>query len=144
MLVWHHCYHTPSILLPRKTFLRGGYNDVPDGYVDGWPHAKYWPHLAKKKGNGRGGAWVQGVDHHQWIDENFQLHTMMLEFREMLGRHGGKEMAHVVEETVAQWGLEERCLGFTIDNASSNIAAFKRMSEEGSGQCFFNSRMHFR
>ncbi|CAI5996529.1 unnamed protein product [Closterium sp. NIES-64] len=53
-------------------------------------------------------------------------------------------MARVVEETVVQWGLETRCLGFTSDNASSNTAAFRWMSEEGGGQCFFNSRMHFR
>ncbi|CAI7786800.1 unnamed protein product, partial [Closterium sp. NIES-54] len=87
-------------------------------------------------------AWLVVTGHR--IDENFQLRTMVLEFREMLGRYGGKEMAQVVEETVVQWGLEGRCLGFTTDNASSNIAAFRRMSEEGGGQCFFNSRMHFR
>ncbi|CAI7756037.1 unnamed protein product [Closterium sp. NIES-54] len=69
---------------------------------------------------------------------------MVLEFREMLGRHGGREMAQVVEETIVQRGLEGRCLGFRIDNASSNIAAFRQMSEEGGGQCFFSSRMHFR
>ncbi|CAI7815082.1 unnamed protein product [Closterium sp. NIES-54] len=87
-------------------------------------------------------AWLVVTGH--WIDKNFQLRTMVLEFREMLGRHEGREMAQVVEEMVVQWGLEGRCLGFTTDNASSNIAAFRRMSEEGGGQCFFNSRMHFR
>ncbi|CAI7771667.1 unnamed protein product [Closterium sp. NIES-54] len=87
-------------------------------------------------------AWLVVTGH--WIDENFQLRTMVLEFREMLGRHGGREMAQMVEETVVQWGLEGHCLGFTTDNASSNIAAFRRMSEEGGGQCFFSSRMHFR
>ncbi|CAI7773505.1 unnamed protein product [Closterium sp. NIES-54] len=87
-------------------------------------------------------AWLVVTGH--WIDENFQLRTMVLEFREMLGRHGAREMAQVVEETIVQWGLEGRCLGFTTDNASSNIAAFRRMSEEGGGQCFFSSRMHFR
>ncbi|CAI5496570.1 unnamed protein product [Closterium sp. Naga37s-1] len=237
MHVWHHRYHTPSVHLPGETFPRGGYKGVPDGYVDGWPHAKSWPHLAKKKGTASGGArgsggmerfmttklsteelrqaiaklvvtcdlpfriveseaknfipsrwtvsrdtvvyataalqsaiaemlakegelgckvsitidmwtapnnkaWLVVTGH--WIDENFQLRTMVLEFREMLGRHGGREMAQVVEETIVQWGLEGRCLGFTTDNASSNIAAFRRMSEEGGGQCFFNSRMHFR
>ncbi|CAI7859771.1 unnamed protein product [Closterium sp. NIES-53] len=237
MHMWHHCYHTPSVHLPGETFPRGGYKGVPDGYVDGWPHAKSWPHLAKKKRTASGGdrgsggmerfmttklsteelrqaiaklvvtcdlpfriveseaknfipsrwtvsrdtvvyakaalqsaitemlakegelgckvsitidmwtapnnkAWLVVTGH--WIDENFQLRTMVLEFREMLGRHGGREMAQVVEETVVQWGLEGRCLGFTTDNASSNIAAFRRMSEEGGGQCFFSSRMHFR
>ncbi|CAI7919613.1 unnamed protein product, partial [Closterium sp. NIES-54] len=236
MHVWHHRYHTPSVQLPGETFPRGGYKGVPDGYVDGWPHAKSWPHLAKKKGTASGGAprsggmerfmttklsteelrqaiaklvvtcdlpfriveseanfipsrwmvsrdtvvyataalqsaiaemlakegelgckvsitidmwtapnnkaWLVVTGH--WIDESFQLRTMMLEFREMLGRHGGREMAQVVEETIVQWGLEGRCLGFTTDNASSNIAAFRRMSEEGGGQCFFSSRMHFR
>ncbi|CAI5533472.1 unnamed protein product [Closterium sp. Naga37s-1] len=237
MHVWHHRYHTPSVHLHGETFPRGGYKGVPDGYVDGWPHAKSWPHLAKKKGTASGGApgsggmerfmttklsteelrqaiaklvvtcdlpfriveseaknfipsrwtvsrdtvvyatatlqsaiaemlakegelgckmsitidmwtapnnkaWLVVTGH--WIDENFQLRTMVLEFREMLGRHGGREMAQVVEETIVQWGLEGRCLGFTTDNASSNIAAFTRMSEEGGGQCFFSSRMHFR
>ncbi|CAI5458473.1 unnamed protein product [Closterium sp. Yama58-4] len=89
-----------------------------------------------------GKAWLVVTGH--WIDENFQLRTAVLEFREMLGRHGGEEMAHVVEETVVQWGLQMRCLGLTTDNASSSIAAFRRLSEEGSGLGFFNSRMHFR
>ncbi|CAI5992286.1 unnamed protein product [Closterium sp. NIES-65] len=87
-------------------------------------------------------AWLVVTGH--WIDENFQLHTTVFEFREIHGRHTGKQMARVVEETVVQWGLETRCLGFTSDNASSNTAAFRWMSEEGGGQCFFNSRMHFR
>ncbi|CAI7841925.1 unnamed protein product [Closterium sp. NIES-54] len=182
MLVWHHRHHTPSVHLPGETFPRGGYKGVPDGYVDGWPYAKSWPHLAKKKGTAFGGARGSGgmerfmttklstEELRQAIaklvvtcDLPFRiveseavsvpcllyegvlaLRTMVLEFREMLGRHGGREMAQVVDETIVQWGLEGRCLGFTTDNASSNIAAFKRMSEEGGGQCFFNSRMHFR
>ncbi|CAI7833099.1 unnamed protein product [Closterium sp. NIES-53] len=56
MHVWHHRYHTPSVHLPWETFPHGGYNGVPDGYVDRWPHAKSWPHLAKKKGKASGGA----------------------------------------------------------------------------------------
>ncbi|CAI5991513.1 unnamed protein product [Closterium sp. NIES-64] len=87
-------------------------------------------------------AWLVVTGH--WIDENYQLRTMVFEFREIHGRHTGKQMARVVEETVVQWGLETRCFGFTSDNASSNTAAFRWMSEEGGGQCFFNSRMHFR
>ncbi|CAI5990534.1 unnamed protein product [Closterium sp. NIES-64] len=87
-------------------------------------------------------AWLVVTGH--WIDEYYQLRTMVFEFREIHGRHTGKQMARVVEETVVQWGLETRCLGFTSDNASSNTAAFRWMSEEGGGQCFFNSRMHFR
>ncbi|CAI5978198.1 unnamed protein product [Closterium sp. NIES-64] len=87
-------------------------------------------------------AWLVVTGH--WIDENYQLRTMVFEFREIHARHTGKQMARVVEETVVQWGLETRCLGFTSDNASSNTAAFRWMSEEGGGQCFFNSRMHFR
>ncbi|CAI5953399.1 unnamed protein product [Closterium sp. NIES-65] len=87
-------------------------------------------------------AWLVVTGH--WIDDNYQLRTMVFEFREIHGRHTGKHMARVVEETVVQWGLETRCFGFTSDNASSNTAAFRWMSEEGGGQCFFNSRMHFR
>ncbi|CAI5993635.1 unnamed protein product [Closterium sp. NIES-64] len=252
MHVWYHRYHTPSIQLPGETFPRGGYKGVPDGYVERWPHAKTWPHLAKQKGKTFGGgqgsggierfmttkltsvelrqaiaklvvtcnlpfriveaeavisgavdppkpqlraeelhplaldgfprhcglcgcrtpvshcgdaakegelgcrvsftmdmwtapnnrAWLVVTGH--WVDKNFQLRTMVFEFREIHGRHTGKQMARVVEETVVHWGLEGRCLGFTSDNASSNVAAFRWMSEEGGGQCFFNSRMHFR
>ncbi|CAI5977952.1 unnamed protein product [Closterium sp. NIES-65] len=87
-------------------------------------------------------VWLVVTGH--WIDENYQLRTMVFGFREIHGRHTGKQMARVVEETVVQWGLETRCFGFTSDNASSNTAAFRWMSEEGGGQCFFNSRMHFR
>ncbi|CAI5957213.1 unnamed protein product [Closterium sp. NIES-64] len=87
-------------------------------------------------------AWLVVTGH--WIDEGYQLRTMVFEFREIHGRHTGKQMERVVEDTVVQWGLETRCLGFTSDNASSNTAAFRWMPEEGGGQCFFNSRMHFR
>ncbi|CAI5481506.1 unnamed protein product [Closterium sp. Yama58-4] len=232
LLVWHHRYHTPSIQLPGETFPRGGYKGVPDGYVEAYPHAKTWPHLATKTGQEAGGDKkgggierfmttkltsvelrqaiaklvvtcdlpfriveaeavisgaadpaksqlraeelhplpMDGLPRHRclcggrspvrhrgdagegggagvtghWIDEAFQLRTMVLEIREMLGRHGGKEIAKVVEETVVQWKLEGRCLGLTSDNASSNIAAFRRLSEEGCGRCFFTERMHFR
>ncbi|CAI5985967.1 unnamed protein product [Closterium sp. NIES-65] len=68
-------------------------------------------------------AWLVVTGH--WIDENYQLRTMVFEFREIHGRHTGKQMARVVEETVVQWGLETRCFGFTSDNASSNTAAFR-------------------
>ncbi|CAI7855408.1 unnamed protein product [Closterium sp. NIES-54] len=139
MHVWHHRYHTPHVQLPGETFPRGGYRGVPDGYVDEWPHATCWPNLPKKKG--KAGREVQGSGR---IDEKFQLRTAVLEFREMHRRHGGEEMAKVVEEMVVQWGLQGRCLGLTTDNASSNIAAFRRLSEEGAGQGFFNSRMRFR
>ncbi|CAI5525476.1 unnamed protein product [Closterium sp. Naga37s-1] len=71
-------------------------------------------------------AWLVVTGH--WVDENFQLRTMVFEFREIHGRHTGKQMARVVEETVVQWGLETRCLGFTSDNASSNTAAFNASS----------------
>ncbi|CAI5986962.1 unnamed protein product [Closterium sp. NIES-64] len=87
-------------------------------------------------------AWLVVTGH--WIDEGYQLRTMVFEFQEIHGQHTGKQMARVVEDTVVQWGLETRCLGFTSDNASSNTAAFRWMSEEGGGQCFFNSCMHFR
>ncbi|CAI5990950.1 unnamed protein product [Closterium sp. NIES-65] len=67
-------------------------------------------------------AWLVVTGH--WIDEGYQLRTLVFEFQEIHGRHTGKQMARVVEDTVVQWGLETRCLGFTSDNASSNTAAF--------------------
>ncbi|CAI5983365.1 unnamed protein product [Closterium sp. NIES-65] len=71
-----------------------------------------------------GKAWLVVTSH--WIDKTFQLHTAVLEFREMLGRHTGEEMAQVVEEMMVQWRLQGCCLGLATDNASSNIAAFRR------------------
>ncbi|CAI5993465.1 unnamed protein product [Closterium sp. NIES-65] len=44
----------------RKTFPRGGYKGVPDGYVYQWPHAKTWPQLAKGKGMATGGGHGSG------------------------------------------------------------------------------------
>ncbi|CAI7799344.1 unnamed protein product [Closterium sp. NIES-54] len=238
MDVWYHRYHTSHVQLPGETFPRGGYMGVPDGYVDGWPHATSWPNLPKKKGKaGRGVQGSSGIErymttklskaelrqavtklvvtcdlpfhiveaevfrellmlcnHHcreknfipsrwtvsrdtvvfaatalqvaiaellakegglgckvpynidmwrapngkawlvvtgHWIDETFQMRTAVPKFREMHGCHGGEEMAKVVEETVVQWGLQGRCLGLTTDNASSIIAGFRRLTEEG-------------
>ncbi|CAI5514495.1 unnamed protein product [Closterium sp. Naga37s-1] len=59
-------------------------------------------------------AWLVVTGH--WVDENFQLRTMVFEFREIHGRHTGKQMARVVEETVVQWGLET-CLAHVINLA---------------------------
>ncbi|CAI5527728.1 unnamed protein product [Closterium sp. Naga37s-1] len=59
-----------------------------------------------------GKAWLVVRGH--WIDETFQQRTAVLEFREMHGRHGGEEMAKVVEETVVQRGLQERCVGVWV------------------------------
>ncbi|CAI5498037.1 unnamed protein product [Closterium sp. Naga37s-1] len=87
-------------------------------------------------------AWLVVTGH--WIDESFQLCMAVLDFCELTGRHTGREMAQVVEETVVLWGLQGRCLGLTSDNASSNIAAFRRLSGEGGGRGFFNSRLHLR
>ncbi|CAI6004444.1 unnamed protein product [Closterium sp. NIES-65] len=53
-------------------------------------------------------AWLVVTGH--LIDENYQLRTMVFEFRKILGRHTGKQMARVVEETVVQWGLETRSM----------------------------------
>ncbi|CAI5966512.1 unnamed protein product [Closterium sp. NIES-64] len=69
-----------------------------------------------------GGAGVQGVVHHRHVDVTQQQ-----------GVAGGNG------------SLDRRGLPAAHnDNASSNTAAFRWMSEEGGGQCFFNSRMHFR
>ncbi|CAI5978183.1 unnamed protein product [Closterium sp. NIES-64] len=54
---------------------------------------------------------------------------------EMLAKEG--EVGCRVSFTIDMWTAPN-------DNASSNTAAFRWMSEEGGGQCFFNSRMHFR
>ncbi|CAI5529703.1 unnamed protein product [Closterium sp. Naga37s-1] len=89
-----------------------------------------------------GKAWLVVTGH--WIDESFQLREALLEFRELPGRHGIAQIAQIVEDMVVMWGLEGRCLGLTTDNASANIAAYRRLSEEGGGQAFFNSRLHFR
>ncbi|CAI5952494.1 unnamed protein product [Closterium sp. NIES-65] len=40
----------------EETSPRRGYKGVLDGYVDRWPHAKSWPHLAKKKEKASGGG----------------------------------------------------------------------------------------
>ncbi|CAI6008914.1 unnamed protein product [Closterium sp. NIES-65] len=87
-------------------------------------------------------AWI--VVTGNWIDESFQLREAVLEFRELTGRHGAVQIAQVVEDTVVKWGLERRCMGLTSDNAWANIAAFRRLSEEGGVRRFFNTRLHFR
>ncbi|CAI5952204.1 unnamed protein product [Closterium sp. NIES-65] len=187
-----------------ETFPRGGCKGVPDGYVDQWPHAKSWPHLAKVKGKAPGGgqgsggierfmttkltsvelrqaitklvvtcdlpfrivetegsaiaemlakegelgcrvsytidmwtapnnrAWLVVSGH--WVDENFQLRTMVFEFREIHGRHTGKQMARVVEETVVQWGLEGRCLEFAIEGEGEEDDDEEEEEEEEEGE----------
>ncbi|CAI5957259.1 unnamed protein product [Closterium sp. NIES-64] len=66
------------------------------------------------------------------------LQSAIAEMLAKEGELGCKGVVHHRHVDVAQQQ------GVASDNASSNTAAFRWMSEEGGGQCFLNSHMHFR
>ncbi|CAI5479296.1 unnamed protein product [Closterium sp. Yama58-4] len=125
---------------------------VFDGYVYYWLHAESWPNIPKKGGKAKGRG-AEGLSE-AGIKGYMSKKLSEVELRQAIAKLvmtcdlpfkivEAEAIAQIVEDTVVSWGLEGRCLGLTTDNASANIAAYRRLSEEGGGRAFFNSRLHF-
>ncbi|CAI5484495.1 unnamed protein product [Closterium sp. Yama58-4] len=66
-----------------------------------------------------------------WISSDWQLRQATIDFSEMSEGHTGEDIAKRFEEVVGAWGLVGRCHGVTTDNASSNEAAIRVLSDDG-------------
>jgi len=45
---------------------------------------------------------------------------VLIEFEEIRGSHTGANMAGIINDVLARYGIQERILGFTTDSASNN------------------------
>ena len=82
-----------------------------------------------------------GITTH-YIDESWEFRSFVLDFVPENGEHTGKNIADKFNESLKTYGLEEKVIGITVDNASANttfMAELAKINEE-----FCEVDMHFR
>nr|KYP61442.1 Putative AC transposase [Cajanus cajan] len=55
-----------------------------------------------------------------YVDQNWKLHSKMLNFSHFPPPHSGREMAKIIYGFLEDWGIETKIFSLTLDNASSN------------------------
>src|SRR5207302_7667732 len=50
----------------------------------------------------------------------WQMEEVLIGFEEINGSHTGASMAGIINKVLAEYGIQERILGFTTDSASKN------------------------
>ncbi|KAK0445062.1 hypothetical protein EV421DRAFT_1708815, partial [Armillaria borealis] len=50
---------------------------------------------------------------------------LLIDFRELIGRHTGENMAEAVWDTLTLYGLHDKVIAFMIDNATNNDTLMK-------------------
>jgi hypothetical protein len=68
--------------------------------------------------------WIDTRTPGQWINEEALLGFVPFE-----GEHTGIRIAAIVQQLLAQYGLEDRAMAYTMDNASNNHAAFDALRD---------------
>ena len=55
-----------------------------------------------------------------WISNSWQMEEVLIGFEEIRGSHTGANMARIINDILARYGIQHRILGFTTDSASNN------------------------
>jgi len=55
-----------------------------------------------------------------WISDSWQIEEVLIGFEEIRGSHMGTNMAGIINDVVARYGIQDTILGFTTDSASNN------------------------
>ena len=55
-----------------------------------------------------------------WISASLQMEEVLIEFEEIRGSHTGANMAGIINDILARYGIQDRIPGFTTDSASNN------------------------
>jgi len=55
-----------------------------------------------------------------WISDSWQMEAVLIGFEEIRGSHTGANMAGIINDVRASYGIQDRILGFTTDSASNN------------------------
>jgi len=55
-----------------------------------------------------------------WISDSWQMQEVLIGFEEIRGSHTGANMAGIINDVLARYGIQDRILGFTTDSASNN------------------------
>lgn len=55
-----------------------------------------------------------------WINNDWKLEELFIDFRELVGVHSGENLAHAVYDTLNTYGLKGRVVAINMDNALNN------------------------
>ena len=55
-----------------------------------------------------------------WISDSWQMEEVLIGFDEIRGSHTGANMAGIINDVQARYGIQDRILGFTTNSASNN------------------------
>jgi len=55
-----------------------------------------------------------------WISDSWQMEEVLIGFEEIRGSHTAANMAGIINDVLARYGIQDRILGFTTDSASKN------------------------
>jgi len=115
-------YIRPAVEIPRSTTLTRHLKPVRKSMVDDFPTglpaagkiflaADTWTspnHL----------AFLAIVAY--WLSDSWQMEEVLIGFEETRGSHTGANMAGIINDVLARYGIQDRILGFTTDSASNN------------------------
>ena len=54
-----------------------------------------------------------------WISDSWQMEEVLIWFKEIRGSHTGANMAGIITDILARYGMQDRILGFTTDSGSN-------------------------
>jgi len=55
-----------------------------------------------------------------WISDSWQIEEVLIGFEEIMGSHTGANMAGIINDLLARYGIQDSILRFTTDSASNN------------------------
>ena len=55
-----------------------------------------------------------------WISDRWQMEEVLIGFKEIRGSHTGANMAGIINNVLARYGMQDRILSFTTDSTSNN------------------------
>ena len=65
-----------------------------------------------------------------WIDNEFELHEALLEFKKLSGHHTGSMLADEVYRVLNDFGIASKLFCITCDNASNNKKMMKELERK--------------
>ena len=64
-----------------------------------------------------------------WIDDDWNLHEALLDFKHVPGSHTGRNLEDHVFNVIKEFGIQNKLFCITTDNASNNSKMMKRISK---------------
>jgi len=63
-----------------------------------------------------------------WISDTWHIEEVLIGLEEIRGSHTGVNMAGIINDVLARYGIQDRILGFTTDSASNERTLTKALN----------------